>query len=42
MHPVWDWYRKAKEVTKASYFDDRKRRLTEDEFFSMMEIIKQS
>lgn len=42
MHPVWNWYRRAKQMTKDSYFDDRKRRLTKAEFVSMMEIIKHS
>lgn len=39
MHPVWNWYRKAKEATKNSYFDDRKRKLTKKEFVSIMEIV---
>lgn len=42
MHPVWNWYIKAKKMTKDSYFDDRKSRLTKAEFVSMMEIIKHS
>jgi hypothetical protein len=42
MHPVWNWYIKANQMTKDSYFDDRKRRLTKAEFVSMIEIIKQS